>query len=346
MYLFEPRFVNRVEEINALKTYCSSFRALPLYIYGPEGCGKTRLLKEFVKRFSEFFGEESIAIYIDALEERDIEHALLASVKWEEFFKLSLDAVKDFLQVGIPLGQALSRSISRLIDRIAKGFYKGSLRDKYILIVVDDIARAIGLNRVEWYVKWLYELMWKLAEEYRPKAINIIATTSEGTSRKLVGRHSYAGIELVWNLDKSAFKELFYELNPPGNVDFNSVWRLLGGNPRKLVELARRFNWSIEDMLVDYSRRLHSIVTSIAREGLLDKLELVLEDVDSLEKIRDKDMERLENILEDNNLILYKYTTTITGGEVAEDSEIGVGKYYAWQTPLYRIVLKNILDEI
>ncbi len=344
MAVLEPRFVNREEELSALRSYCSSFRSLPLYIYGPEGCGKTRLLREFVKKFNEFFGENSIAIYIDAMEERDIKRALLASISKEvKLFEIGLDVVKDLVQTGVPLGQALSRSISYLIDKVAEKLYKGSLRDKYVLVVVDDVARAIGLDRIEWYVKWLYELMWKIASEYKPKAINIIATTSEGTSRKLVGRHSHAGIELIWNLDKKAFKELFYELDPPNNISFNDIWRLLGGNPRKLIELAKRFDWNIEAMISDYTKRMHSIVTLIIKEGLRRELELVLEDIDSINEVMSKEMRKLEELLEENNLILYKYMTTITRKEVSRDPEIGIGKYYAWQTPLYREVIEKII---
>ncbi len=73
----EIRFVDRIVELKALKEFCSSFRALPLYVYGPKGCGKTRLLKEFVKRFNNYFGEDAIAIYIDAMERSSLEKALL-----------------------------------------------------------------------------------------------------------------------------------------------------------------------------------------------------------------------------------------------------------------------------
>lgn len=47
-----PRFVDRVMELNWLRDWSSGFRYVPLYIYGPEGCGKTRLLKEFARKFS------------------------------------------------------------------------------------------------------------------------------------------------------------------------------------------------------------------------------------------------------------------------------------------------------
>ena len=42
----------------------------PLYLYGPEVCGKTRLLKEFISSFND------VGIYVDALEEKDVELVL------------------------------------------------------------------------------------------------------------------------------------------------------------------------------------------------------------------------------------------------------------------------------
>jgi len=57
------RFINRVEELEALRRFSSEFRPVPLYIYGAEGCGKTRLLKEFVERLHGYFGDEGVAVY-------------------------------------------------------------------------------------------------------------------------------------------------------------------------------------------------------------------------------------------------------------------------------------------
>jgi len=51
-----------------LREFCSTSRALPLYIFGPEGRGKTRLLREFVKNFTRYFSGDGVALYIDALE--------------------------------------------------------------------------------------------------------------------------------------------------------------------------------------------------------------------------------------------------------------------------------------
>jgi len=155
------RFVDRVRELESLREYSSCFRALVLYLYGPEGCGKTRLLREFISRFDRFFGDDAIAVYIDAIEGHDIMRAIASSSSISRIlniFEVGLEVSRDLIQQGIPLGQALSKSLSLLIDRVAEKAFRKSLEDKFILVVVDDDARVISLDRIDWYVKWLYEL--------------------------------------------------------------------------------------------------------------------------------------------------------------------------------------------
>ncbi len=343
------RFVNRIEEIRSLVEWCSSFRYTPLYLYGPEGCGKTRLLRELVKRFEKLLGEDAIAIYIDALESWDIGKALLASptvAKSLNLAKLGMRVVSDLVARNVPVGQALSESWSMIVSEIAEKLYGRMLRGKYILIVVDDVTRAIGVDRVEWYVKWLFETMNKLYEEYRPKAINVIATTSEGVSLDLVSRHRHAGVRLLWNMNRRAFKELYEELNPPQHLDFEEVWRLLGGNPGKLIELAAWYSWDLKRMLEDYRVRLLKLLGEVRVKGLLRELILLVDDIVGAEENCDEKMISLIRLLEERNLVIYKRWITLTGREFVEvDPELGIGKYYAWQVPLYREAIRANLQE-
>jgi len=345
----EVRFIDRVEEIRALRGWCSSFRYVPLYLYGPEGCGKTRLLRELVKRFDELMGGDSIAIYVDALEGRDIGRALMTSgvlAKSVDIAKLGLRVVSDLIARNIPVGQALSQSLSLIVDEVARRVYGRVLHDKYVLIVVDDVTRAVGLDKIEWYVKWVFELMNKLQEEYRPRAINVIVSTSEGLSLDLISRHRHASIKLLWNLSREAFKELFTELKPPQNLDFEEVWRLLGGNPGKLVELATWHQWSLNRMIEEYRVRLFKHLSEVKERGLINELKILVDDITEAEEVHSREMRNLIRLLEEKNLVIYKYWTTLTGKEFKKPNpELGIGRYYAWQTPLYREILREIVSQ-
>ena len=148
----EVRFINRDEEMETLRDWCSRFRYTPLYIYGLEGCGKTRLLKEFVKAFDEFFGENSIAVYIDALERHSLDKAIIVPKSMELARDIVLALVEKF---GGPVGKVVAESITTILERAV---VKRRLEDNYVLVVIDDITRAIGLDQIEWYVKWLLRL--------------------------------------------------------------------------------------------------------------------------------------------------------------------------------------------
>lgn len=93
--------------------------------------------------------------------------------------------------------------------------------------------------------------------------INFVVITSEGISRKIITKHRHAEIVLLWNLNKKAFKELFYELNPPSGISFEDIWLLLGSNPGELMELVNRYDWNVDLMLNFYTHKLREVVRRI-----------------------------------------------------------------------------------
>ncbi len=333
------RFIDRESELKGLREWCSKQRTTPLYLYGPEGCGKTRLLKEFVKDFRKYFGKRAIAIYIDALERTSLDRAILTS----STIKVTKDILRDVIEsfMGSPLGKVLAETIPEILER---AIAKERFRNNYILVAIDDVTRAIGLDQIEWYVKWLYELMWKFIEDYNPKVLNFIVTTSEGESLRLIQRHRHAHIRMIWNLDKEAFEELFYELKPPTTLEFEDVWNLLSGNPGKLMELAQEFEWNINYMIQSYKRRLKEVVELVIGLGLLKELNAVIENPDSISKISSEKMLELKEILIENNLIM-RISFQLDFTLPKPNFSIGLGREYAWQVALYRHVLKQIIEE-
>ena len=103
-WVMEPRFIDRVAEISWLKDWSSGFRYVPLYIYGPEGCGKTRLLREFVVRFNQYFGDDGIAVYVDATEGVDLNRALLTSPNTELVIDVVRELISGFVSEGVGEG--------------------------------------------------------------------------------------------------------------------------------------------------------------------------------------------------------------------------------------------------
>ena len=142
MGLWEPAFVDREKEFSALRRFASRGSYLPLYIYGPEGCGKTRLLKEFVKRFG-----EGVAVYIDALERRDPSRTVAVS----RYVGDVAENVRHLTQdLGAPLGAAVADRLANLLDRILE---RVVVRNRPLLVLVDDVVQALGREIAEKYIK-------------------------------------------------------------------------------------------------------------------------------------------------------------------------------------------------
>ncbi len=324
-------FVNRIEELKVLEELSARGLTKPLYLYGPEGCGKTRLLKEFINSYND------VGVYIDALEGGDVESALQLSKVLNRAIPLIGELVESYSG---SVGRILAERIHELLRRL---IVKLSLRKSRLVVVVDDVVKAIGIDRIEWYIKWLYELIWKIREKYEVKSILIIVTTSEGLSLDIVSRHTHSHIRMLWNLDKKAFLELASKLNPPDTATTEEVWRVTGGNPRAVIEIAIDYNWDVSKWLVDLKYRLLRVVERVKHRQLAKHLRTVIEDVDVIHSEFSEEMYNLYKVLVEENLIIYKYMNMLVGRELVENQELGIGKYYAWQIPAYRKVLSQLL---
>ncbi len=326
-----PPFVDRREELEVLAKLSEKGLTKPLYLYGPEGCGKTRLLREFIDSFN------GIGIYIDALEERSVELAL----RFSKVLNLAAPIVGEL--VGSYVG-SVGRILAERIFDIVKGVLtKLSLRESKIVVVVDDVTRAIGIDRVEWYVKYLYELVWKIMDRYSVSSILVVVTTSEGSSLDLVSKHTHSHIRLLWNLDEEGFNELANQLKPPSNHAVERAWSVTGGNPRALIELAIDYDWNVDRWMDSLKRRLLKIVEEVRHRDLVEEMEMVLEDIDSIHSNPSTKMYELRKLLIEENLILAKHMDTLIGRELPPNKDLGIGRYYAWQLPAYREALKELL---
>jgi len=304
------RFVNRASELYTLLSLAERGFYPVLYIYGPEGCGKTRLLREFLK---DICGRRGfVVVYIDALESEDPRKAVMGS---NEVYNAVAGLLAGYIGGGI--GKAIASSISRLVSEIARGV---GLRGKHVVVAVDDVAKVLGVNGVEVYMKNLLKLLEELLTSYGASTALVIATTSEGLSRDLVARHTYASVAMIWNLSKDAFKELVKQLEPPSKDVAEDTWYLTSGNPRMLLEIAIGYRWELGRWLRNlYENRIRDVELRLGRDTVVE----IAEDPDAIAKYPD-----IAEFLIDKNLVM-KISPLLGGGVLKLDREMGIGRYYA-----------------
>ena len=91
-------------------------------------------------------------------------------------------------------------------------------------------------------------------------------------------------------------------------------------------------------MLSEYTARLRSVVAKAQEKGLGEKL---------LEATRDPDILAAEPVLREilvhANLVLPSGLLLEDGG-LGDDRELGIGRLYARQTPLYPLLLRKLLE--
>ncbi len=223
---------------------------------------------------------------------------------------------------------------------MAKELIKATRGGK-IAVIIDDAFQILGTKESAIYVKALLNLIEYPPAEYE-RVLTIVAT-SEGSSRREIGRHTWAHLDILWNMPKEGFKQLYNQI-PGSKPDFDTVWRLTGGNPRMLGELIVRGGWdtgAVTDWLIE---------SKTITQGLINKWRSLLE-----KAIEDPDIlwsdapEELLNELTEHNLIIYPLsdrdsTAWVDQPPPERDPELGIGKHVAWQSPLHREAIKRALQ--
>gem|GEM_PF-4670151 len=74
----------------------------------------------------------------------------------------------------------------------------------------------------------LMNLISKFKKDYEVKSVIPILSTSEGMSKRILVRHTYVKLFMIWNLDRESFTRLTKQVNPEINID--KLWKYLGGN--------------------------------------------------------------------------------------------------------------------
>jgi hypothetical protein len=317
-------FCDRERAIRQVEEFAERGTWHPVVVFGPEGCGKTAWLKQATETLREMGYE---AIYVDPMR-RDFVVRTDVKELVEKFAKAASEAI----------GVAQLKLATLAIDAVK--WLVSMWRRGKVAVLVDDAFQAIGPDKAAMYVKALLGLV-----EYPPEGyerIVAIAATSEGLSRREIGRHRWATIRPMWNMSKKGFEEL-YEKLPGPKPDFEEAWRLTGGNPEMLAKLYEA-KWKADAVVAELVRAKELTKDFIKKWS--SYLKRVVEDPQSLWEEDFPDGLREELIAK--NLIVYNIYDRdpwfwIDEPPPEKDLELGIGKDVAWQTPLHREAVRRAI---
>jgi len=328
----EVEFVDRDTAIRQLEKFAEKGTRFPLVMYGPEGCGKTALMKQAFELLQE---QGFSVVYVSPLEKG--EERLITT---EDLRGLIKEALKEASRlIAGPLAAIL---IEAAITITARALTRGK---KKIAILADDVFQAIGTDKAEQLVKTMLNMI-----EYPPHRydkIIVLVASSEGITRERVGRHRWSEIRVMWNMPREGLHKL-YELLPGHKPPFEEVWKWTGGNPWILASLYET-GWDTEKITKKLAaeRRLTAFIESL-NDTERETLKEALENPDIILK-RIRDTQRLERGLIELNLITEVWDREewlwIDEPPPERDPDLGIGRYYAWQTPLHREAVKKTLQQ-
>jgi len=320
----EVEFTDRARAVEQVRELAERGTWYPLVVFGPEGCGKTAWLLQAVEVLRE---TGFSVIYFNPLRRDFVAEVGIRSIE---------ERAREVLR-GLLSGYELAKVIWSAVDFAREAIRLGRGR---VAVVVDDAFQLTGAHSAALFVKGLLELIEHPDGAY--ERIVAIAATSEGFSRREIGRHRWADLKPMWNMPRKGFEEL-YERVPGPKPPFEEVWRLTGGNPDALRMLYQA-GWSADALVSKL------VVEKEVVPGLVSRWRRWLE-----EAVRDPDAlwdpevpEELVEELVARNLIVYNVYSRDPWFWVDEppperDLELGIGRYVAWQTPLHREAVRRAL---
>jgi len=322
----EVEFSDRDRAIKQVYELGEKGTRYPMVVFGPEGCGKTSWLLQAVEILKELKFD---VVYFNPLRRRfDVDVGI------EGLKQKALEIIKQ-----VAAEHELARLVWLVIDFANEALKH---RRRKLAIIVDDVFHLIGSREAAAIVKGLLEVIEHPIESY--ENIVAIVATSEGLSKREIGRHRWGWLTPMWNMSKKGFEELYERLSRP-KPSFEEIWNLAGGNPETLQRLYQA-NWNVKVVVEELARR-----KELSREfvGRWRKwLEAAVEEIDVVDEA-DFPSELREELIK-RNLIVYDLFDRdpvfwIDVPPPEKELEIGVGRYVAWQTPLHREAVKSVLEK-
>lgn len=326
----EVEFADREVAIGQVEGLAERGTRFPLVIFGPEGCGKTAWLKQTAEILR---GAGYRVLYVNPNEE-----LFEGAVRYTEDLAGLVEEVFRELVQYLGVARAITHLALAVADRALRKFARPRLA-----ILIDDVFQAMGLDRAASYVKSALNLI-----EYPPspyESMVIIIATSEGVSRRKIGRHRWAELRPMWNMSREGLRAL-YDALPGGKPDFDRVWRWTGGNPWLLARLYEA-GWDV-DIIIREVVEVKEITPSFVVRWR-SYLERAVEDP---EQLWSPDVPgKLVKELVERNLVAYNLYDRdqrlwVDQPPPEDDPELGIGKHVAWQTPMYRDAVRRALEEV
>jgi hypothetical protein len=179
---------------------------------------------------------------------------------------------------------------------------------------------------------------------YRYENIVVLVATSEGVSRREIGRHRWAELMFMWNMPKEGFQQL-YEKLPGPKPSLDDVWRWTGGNPYMLRELYVK-RWDVEKVVKGVVGTKELTADFARRWGRW--LREVVDDPEALWG-RGAPQELLDELIAKNLVVYNMYERDphfwVDQPPPERDPELGIGKHVAWQTPIHREAVRRALED-
>jgi len=322
----EVEFADRERALQQVLEWSERGTRFPIVVFGPEGCGKTAWLKQA----AEILREKGYEVfYLHLLDKLVYAEVSIPSVR-EAFLELARKAFAE---------EAPGRIAWAVFDFV-RDLLKA--RRAKVAIVADDVFQAIGLERAAGYVKGLLNMIEHPLYSY--ENIVVLVATSEGVTRREIGRHRWADLMPMWNMSREGFERLYEQLPGP-KLSFEEAWRITGGNPGVLARLYEA-KWDAGKAATKLASSKE--LTASFVEKWRRWLEETVEDPDAL--WRADTPEELVKELVERNLIVYNVYDReswlwIDQPPPEKDLEIGVGNHVAWQTPLHREAVKRALEK-
>jgi hypothetical protein len=318
-------FCDRERAIRQVEEFAEKGTWHPIVVFGPEGCGKTSWLRQAVELLKELGFS---VIYFNPMRKEFLAEVGIKSIE---------ERVREVLKQASS-ADALAGFIGYVIDFAIEAIRAGRRR---LAMVVDDAFQYVGDKGTALFVKGMLEMIEHPPESY--EKIVAIAATSEGFSRREIGRHRWATIRPMWNMSKKGLEEL-YEKLPSPKPDFEEAWKLTGGNPEMLARLYEA-KWRMDVVVAELIRVKELTKDFVKRWG--PHLKRVVEDPQSLWEEDFPDGFREELIAK--NLIVYNMYDRdpwfwIDEPPPEKDLELGIGKDVAWQTPLHREAVRKTIE--